>query len=634
MSSTAIDFPSNRSQLDPSLNSPPFDDVPLLDGDIFVAAGSSYTWTLDTGETYGRWRNEDPGATGDGRYVKLEDAGKTQVINGGGVLSINDKIKLDGSDGSAEFAADVNVGNRNPGSSSSAGTRIANESGVSGVYTQSNSSVNQSSFAFQALRGTDEIFKVSYNGSAEFAGPVEVGNDPRNGTNAGTRLGTTTGVTATGDTGAQYIFSGYNVGNSTRTAGIQANGSAEFAGDLNQGESWNRTANQRSVLIVDGAVYAQRNSTDGSNPVFRGTLSTTDSSDAAITSQIKADGSATFAGGNVELRNFDDDYGTVAIRNTGGNQFYLTYAESDVLGLTARSGTIANQTQPIKFNGVDGSAEFTGAINGNSYYGYHDGDTSNSSSMRFNARARDVGGDFQLYDANGTSNRTIYLDGSDGSATFAAGKFEIDSRGYAKSIRRYDGDSYNTTLEINTSSGPSFLVGSVTSGGGPRFSINQDGSATFGSASSSPSARHTITAYNSSPDTETTSTFFAQNTAGGRLWKGSNGSTETCTIYADGSATFKGAVEANGGFTVNGVGVFSIFQALRTAVDSATNFDDLKAAMQQALSDFGGTPTPQPAPTPTPTPEPTPDPTNLIPDDWTHIEKLKALKELITEMDL
>ena len=110
MSSTAIDFPSNRSQLDPSLNSPPFDDVPLLDGDIFVAAGSSYTWTLDTGETYGRWRNEDPGATGDGRYVKLEDAGKTQVINGGGVLSINDKVKLDGGDGSASFAGgDVSI---------------------------------------------------------------------------------------------------------------------------------------------------------------------------------------------------------------------------------------------------------------------------------------------------------------------------------------------------------------------------------------------------------------------------------------------------------------------------------------------------------------------------------------------
>ena len=72
-------------------------------------------------------------------------------------------------------------------------------------------------------------------------------------------------------------------------------GAATFAGDLNQGESWDRTANQRSVLITGGAVYAQRNSTDGSNPVFRGTLSTTDSSDAAITTVLNADGSAEFA---------------------------------------------------------------------------------------------------------------------------------------------------------------------------------------------------------------------------------------------------------------------------------------------------------------------------------------------------
>ena len=43
-----------------------------------------------------------------------------------------------------------------------------------------------------------------------------------------------------------------------------------------------------------------------------------------------------------------------------------------------------------------------------------------------------------------------------------------------------------------------------------------------------------------------------------------------------------------------------------------------------------------PAPTPAPTPQPTstPAPTNLIPDEWSHIEKLKALKELISEMNL
>ena len=92
MSTTAIDFPANRSQLDPSLNSPPYTDIPLENGDTFIASGSSYTWTLEVDETYGRWKNEDPGATSDARYVKKEDEGATQVINGGGTLSINDRV--------------------------------------------------------------------------------------------------------------------------------------------------------------------------------------------------------------------------------------------------------------------------------------------------------------------------------------------------------------------------------------------------------------------------------------------------------------------------------------------------------------------------------------------------------------
>ena len=111
MSNTAIDFPANRSQLDPSLNSPPFTDIPLENGDTFIASGSSYTWAQDAGDAYGRWKNEDPGATSDARYVKKEDEGKTQVINGGGTLSINDNILLNGSDGSATFAGTVTSAN-------------------------------------------------------------------------------------------------------------------------------------------------------------------------------------------------------------------------------------------------------------------------------------------------------------------------------------------------------------------------------------------------------------------------------------------------------------------------------------------------------------------------------------------
>ena len=256
-----------------------------IGGDIST---TSAVRIYDTGNIYIRSNNTDTAKS----IFKYFNQGYTD----------ND-VKIDfKTNGSATFAADVNVGNRNPGSSSSAGTRIANESGVSGVYTQSNSSVNQSSIAFQALRGTDEIFKVSYDGSATFAGSIQSAGNPDDGGANGFKVSNGK-ITATRDSTAD-LFLGYTKGNSTPTSTITANGSASFAGDVNQGESWDRTANQRSVLIVDGAVYTQRNSTDGSNPVFRGTLSTTDSSDAAITSQINADGSATFVG-TVNAANFN-----------------------------------------------------------------------------------------------------------------------------------------------------------------------------------------------------------------------------------------------------------------------------------------------------------------------------------------
>ena len=81
MSSTAIDFSKDRSELDPAVNPglPNPATGPLQDGDIFIAAGSSYTWAQDTGEAYGRWRNEDPGQTSDARYV-LKQPTTDQVI--------------------------------------------------------------------------------------------------------------------------------------------------------------------------------------------------------------------------------------------------------------------------------------------------------------------------------------------------------------------------------------------------------------------------------------------------------------------------------------------------------------------------------------------------------------------------
>ena len=79
-------------------------------------------------------------------------------------------------DGSGEFSGEVNMGNRNPGSTTSVGTRIAVDGTVAGVYTQALPSVGSSANAFQAHSGNNEIFKVAFDGSARFAGKVTVNN--------------------------------------------------------------------------------------------------------------------------------------------------------------------------------------------------------------------------------------------------------------------------------------------------------------------------------------------------------------------------------------------------------------------------------------------------------------------------
>ena len=550
MSSTAIDFPSNRSQLDPSLNSPPYDDVPLLDGDIFVAAGSSYTWTLDTGETYGRWRNEDPGATGDGRYVKLEDAGKTQVINGGGVLSINDKITLNGGNGAGTFDGTIKADGgrviiRREGGDASAISTFISQFGPSG--------------------STSNTFQITGDGSTKI-GP----NVP-----------------------------------STTTISLNADGSASFAGEVKvEGPStpaglWSGFSKYGSLLI--------------------GT--TSENIGDARVSIDAGNGSATFAGGGTfgsTTKIFDTSGGrnvTAGLcRSNGGQSYGLTIAPAD------------NENNFTAFIKADGSASFEGAVDFGSYNAPND--TNGIGAKIYptgNIYLRNDDGPVIRGYNKGVSGPTSEIN-ADGSAEFSGQLVAGKVSNSTKYFRWRDSDG--VTIYDNVATGSSELFKVISNDGSSlktQISFTANGSASF---SGNVDVRNSgyFRVRRDIDDTSNSAQIAPDGTA---LF--SNGNIQ---FQNTGGATFTGAVEANGGFTVNGVGVFSIFQALRTAVDSATNFDDLKAAMQQALSDFGGTPTPQPAPTPTPTPEPTPDPTNLIPDDWTHIEKLKALKELITEMDL
>ena len=218
MSSTAIDFPKDRSELDPAVN-PGLPDPatgPLQNGDIFIVSGSSYTWAQDDGESYGRWHNEDPGQTSDERYV-LKQPSSDQVINGAFQLSINDEITLNGDDGSASFAGNVNISDFDGGSGlilAANGTVNSSGNGLFGKRVQGYEQVeggnninasygavlySNNATASQATiyarnydnSGTGNLilcegptggnaFTVNTSGSATFAGSVGAGNTTLN----------------------------------------------------------------------------------------------------------------------------------------------------------------------------------------------------------------------------------------------------------------------------------------------------------------------------------------------------------------------------------------------------------------------------------------------------------------------
>ena len=120
----------------------------------------------------------------------------------------NPNIALNADDGSATFAGDVNTD----------GTFIAGDKTFAGPYGYvSTTSIGVNANASTALaymsgldgsiNATGDVrvggtipsapnISLNASGSAEFAAAVQIGADPRNGNNPGTRLGTTTGVTA------------------------------------------------------------------------------------------------------------------------------------------------------------------------------------------------------------------------------------------------------------------------------------------------------------------------------------------------------------------------------------------------------------------------------------------------------
>jgi hypothetical protein len=162
-----------------------------------------------------------------------------------------------GADGSINAANDIKAGERDPSSSNARGVRIAVDSGNGGVYAQSKTP-SSSLMAFQALAGTTEKFKVTYDGAVDAdgkitgAGTIQSGEgfDLSSDSGSGSRLTSSAGITSqrastVGSTGV--LFEGYS-GN-TSVFKVGATGNIESEGTL--------TTQDEAAFVKDSIVSAR-----------------------------------------------------------------------------------------------------------------------------------------------------------------------------------------------------------------------------------------------------------------------------------------------------------------------------------------------------------------------------------------
>jgi hypothetical protein len=366
--------------------------------------------------------------------------------------------------------------------------------------------------------------ELNADGSAEFAGAVNVGN------NVGTPDPTERGISLTPG-GELYLSrpntSGLIYGYRTGEAGVKFqlnnDGSASFAGDVQVGgESYGNA--QGVVTGADGYIRATYS---GTNDVFRGYQS----GNTTATSKISADGSAAFAGGTAKIQPNGSftNYVTNATAVSGTDSFHVW--NTDASDYMAR------------ING-DGSATFAGT----------DISFSNEGSY---------GGKFTLYrdpasialSIRSTADRntdTVSINGN-GSATFA-GNIQANNPRNSTAGNNTGGLCINpsdTTIYYN------FRVDEVdnelridTSQGADQIKFGPDGSATFAGpqvlASAGSPAGNGYTAFINNTVASTAACFTANNLNASGLnflgVDGGNGNAITCKILNDGSAEFAGEI--------------------------------------------------------------------------------------------
>ena len=444
--------------------------------------------------------------TSDDRYIEITGDNMTGDLTLG-----TDKITLDAGIGNATFAGLVD-----------AVQFIAEPSG-GGVVASRNTDDQQvwraGSKNFDMLDTSTYTSEIMSDGSASFAGDVQVGLDASGAINSGLYLNKTGRVTAVSTPGTQPLWTGYTTGNTNNTSQILANGSASFDGVV---DSSGLTPGYITATMPSG----QTESNWG--------LITGRSNASTVTSQIRGDGSATFEAG-------------ISVRTQDAQRGLTIYSSSDseleALAINANGGA-----RKILLN-HDGSAEFKGSIQQGLETSANPGNLLYAAGGYY-ARFLDGSGT-ALQVKNGSADSVLIK--SDGNATFAgdvysSGSFEIGvNNNRSHKIDTTSNNWAQQTFKIIEldSNGAEYTRLSITGKGASDSTAAFDGSADFaGDVTSGGGPALGVIG----SQLQAAGVVSACRPTGFEIWYGyeEGSSIETSRIRSDGSADFAGDVQVGG----------------------------------------------------------------------------------------
>ena len=200
---------------------------------------------------------------------------------GGGNISLS-------ANGSATFIGTVKQGTFNGGQTTASGSVFIDGGGVMTQFEAATTAATNR--AFVVYHGGNEQIEFKGDGSGSFAGSVQSKSWPTTGyqLEGSGGLGLTAAAGTTGNMIALKV-------DGTSVASITGQGEAEFSGDVTVGEILTGSSDKSGVRTYEAGYVAVQKEAGDNTHLWLGYQGN------AVKSQINADGSASFSGGNCEV---------------------------------------------------------------------------------------------------------------------------------------------------------------------------------------------------------------------------------------------------------------------------------------------------------------------------------------------